>query len=587
MKDILKYLKNYKKETILGPLFKLLEASFELFIPLVIAQIIDVGIKNKDIPYVLKMIGIMVLLGIIGLACSITAQYFAAKAATGFASSLRHNLFKHIQSLSYTEMDTMGSTTLITRMTSDINQLEIAVNLFLRLFSRSPLVVLGAMAMAFYVNVKAALVFVVAIPLIAFVVFGVMLISIPLYDKVQRGVDKILVSIRENLTGVRVIRAFHKEEQEKEEFEEKNSSLLNAQLHVAKISAVLNPLTYAMINVAIIAIIWVGGKEVNNGHISQGAVIALINYMSQILVEMIKFASLIISLNKGLASANRISQVFKVKASITDPQSQITDNNEAQSSLLNHEEDAHVIFDKVSFRYKNAGADSLTDISFLAKKGETIGIIGGTGSGKTTLINLIPRFYDASQGNVIIAGKNVKEYTLDELRAMVSIVPQKAVLFKGTIRDNLSWGKQNSTEEEIERALKDSQAMEFVEEKKNKLDFMVLQNGKNLSGGQRQRLAIARALIKQGEILILDDSSSALDYATDAKLRKAIKNQARDITTFIVSQRAASILHADKIIVLNDGKMVAYGPHKKLINECEIYQEIYYSQFPREDTNEA
>ncbi len=585
MKNILKYLKDYKKETILGPLFKLLEASFELIVPLVMVQIIDVGIKNKDITYVLQMIGIMVLLGLIGLVCSITAQYYAAKAATGFGTSLRHNLFKHIQSLSYTEMDTLGSTTLITRMTSDINQAETMVNLFLRLFLRSPFVVIGAMIMAFYVNIKGALVFVVAIPLLAIVVFGVMLVSIPLYDKVQSGIDKILVSIRENLTGVRVIRAFHKEEQEKQEFEKKNSILVGAQLRVGKISAILNPITYTMINVAIIAVIWVGAKEVDDGVISQGEVVALINYMSQILVEMIKLANLIISMNKGVACANRISKVFDVEPSLTDPKIQVFDNDKVE--VIKQLQENQIVFDNVSFRYKDTSADSLTNISFNVDRGETIGIIGGTGAGKSTLINLIPRFYDVSEGNIIVDGKNVKEYNLDNLREKVGIVPQKAVLFKGTIRDNLRWGKQDANEEEIEKALINSQALEFIQEKKNKLEFMIQQGGKNLSGGQRQRLAIARALIKQPEILILDDSSSALDYATDAKLRKALGELDKSMTTFIVSQRAASIIHSDKIIVLNDGKMVGYGPHKELINKCKIYQEIYYSQFPKEVANEA
>lgn len=585
MKNILKYLKDYKKETVLGPLFKLLEASFELIVPLVMAQIIDVGIRNKDISYVLQMIVVMILLGLVGLVCSITAQYYAAKAATGFGTSLRHNLFKHIQSLSYTEMDTLGSTTLITRMTSDINQVQTMINLFLRLFLRSPFVVIGAMIMAFYVNIKAALVFVVAIPLLAIVVFGVMLVSIPLYDKVQSGVDKILVSIKENLTGVRIIRAFHKEEDEKKEFEKKNSMLVNAQLRVGKISAILNPITYTMINVAIIAVIWIGAKEVDDGVISQGEVVALINYMSQILVEMIKLANLIITMNKGVACGNRISKVFDVESSLTDPKIQVSDNDKVQ--VIKQLKESQIIFDNVSFRYKDASADSLTNISFNVDKGETIGIIGGTGSGKSTLINLIPRFYDVSQGNIIVDGRNVKEYPLKTLRGKIGIVPQKAVLFKGTIRDNLRWGKKDAREEEIERALINSQAMDFIQEKKNKLDYMVLQGGKNLSGGQRQRLAIARALIKQPEILILDDSSSALDYATDARLRKAIGDLDENMTTFIVSQRAASILHADKIIVLNDGKMVACGPHKELIRECEIYQEIYYSQFPKEVINEA
>lgn len=579
MKDILKYLKNYKKETVLGPLFKLLEASFELIIPLVMAKIIDVGIKNRDISYVLKMIGIMVMLYLIGLVCSITAQYFAAKAATGFGTQLRHNLFKHIQKLSYRELDTVGSSTLITRMTNDINQTQTGVNLFLRLFLRSPFVVFGAMIMAFTVNIKGALIFVIAIPILAIVVFGVMLISIPLYDKVQEGLDQVLISIRENLTGVRLIRAFHKEEEEKEEFKEKNTLLVNAQLFVGKLSALLNPITNIIINFAIIALVWVGAKEVDQGIITQGAVVALLNYMSQILVEMIKLATLIITMNKGLASANRISKVFDLSPSISNPSEEAIDQQE-------QDQNPHVTFNNVSVRYKDASADSLTDISFAVNKGEVIGIIGGTGSGKTTLINLIPRFYDVSEGEVIFDGKNVKEYQVKDLREQIGIVPQHAALFQGTIRDNLRWGKAGATEEEMYNALKQSQAMEFVEKKKNQLDFIVQQGGRNFSGGQKQRLSIARALIRQPEILILDDSTSALDYGTDARLRKAIGDLNKNMTTFIVSQRAASILHADKIIVLNDGKLVGYGPHKELIENCDIYQEIYYSQFPKEAANE-
>ncbi len=589
MKAIFKYLKKYKKESILGPLFKLLEASFELIIPLVVAKIIDIGIGNKDIPYILKMIGIMALLYLVGLVCSVTAQYFAAKAATVYGTEVRHRLFKHIQSLSYTEMDTIGSSTLITRMTSDINQVQTGVNLFLRLFSRSPFVVFGAMIMAFYVNVKGALVFAIAIPLLAIVVFGIMIVSIPLFSKVQSWLDKVLVSIRENLSGVRVIRAFHKEEVEKEEFRNKNSALVNAQLFVGKISAMLNPLTNIIVNFAIIGVIWIGAKEVDQGIISQGAVFALVNYMSQILVEMIKFANLIITMNKALASSDRISKVFDVKSSITSLQPRLEENSRESKDkdLINQDsKEEHVTFNNVLFRYKDAGADSLTSISFNANRGETIGIIGGTGSGKTTLINLIPRFYDVYDGQVLISGKDVKDYDLQDLRDKVGIVPQKAVLFQGTIKDNLRFGKEDASEEEMNEALVRAQAMEFVEKYKNKLDHVIHQGGKNLSGGQRQRMAIARALVKKPEILILDDSTSALDYATDARLRKAISNSDNKMTTFIVSQRAASILHADKIIVLNDGKMVGYGPHKELIVSCDIYQEIYYSQFQKEAANE-
>ena len=579
MKEIFKFLEQYKKESILGPLFKLLEASFELIIPLVVAQIIDVGIGNRDTSYIIKMIVIMALLYLIGLVCSITAQYFAAKAATAYGTQVRHRLFKHIQGLSYTEMDTIGSSTLITRMTSDVNQVQTAVNLFLRLVSRSPLVVFGAMIMAFYVNVKGALVFAIAIPLLAIVVFGIIFISIPLYSKVQTWLDRVLVSIRENLSGVRVIRAFHKEAKEKEEFREKNKALVNAQLFVGKVSAMMNPLTNILINFAIIAIIWIGAKEVDYGVISQGEVVALVNYMSQILVEMIKFANLIITINKALASQERISKVFEVKSSISDPQ-------QRRNDLSKISDDNHIVFDNVSFRYKGGGADSLTNISFSARRGETIGIIGGTGSGKTTLINLIPRFYDVSVGRVLVDGIDVKEYSLKDLRDKIAIVPQRAVLFQGTIRDNLRFGKEDANEEEMNEALVMAQAMEFVEKYKNKLDFVIHQGGKNLSGGQRQRLSIARALVKQPEILVLDDSTSALDYATDARLRRAIANSNKKMTTLIVSQRAASILHADKVIVLHDGKMVGYGPHKELIETCDIYQEIYYSQFQKEAVND-
>ena len=589
MKDILVYLKSYKKETVLGPLFKLLEASFELIIPLVMAQIIDVGINNKDVPYVLKMIGIVVLLYLVGLVCAITAQYFAAKAATGFGTKLRHNLFKHIQKLSYTEMDTIGASTLITRMTSDINQVQTGINLFLRLFLRSPFVVFGAMIMAFYVNIKAALIFVIAIPILAIVVFGVMLISIPLFDKVQKGLDNVLVSIRENLSGVRVIRAFHKEEEEKDEFDNKNSVLTNAQLLVGKVSALLNPITSIIINFAIIAVIWVGGKEVYQGVITQGAVFALVNYMSQILVEMIKLANLIITMNKAVACGNRISKVLNVEPSIVSSNGEsleVISETDLERDSDKEVEDELISFDQVYFRYQGAGADSLSDISFEVNKGNTIGIIGGTGSGKSTLINLITRFYDVTKGKVSINGTNVKDYNLKDLRERIGIVPQSSVLFHGTVRQNLQFGKEDATEEEMYEALTQAQAMDFIKEKGKGLDFIIQQGGKNLSGGQRQRMAIARALVKQPDILILDDSTSALDYATDAKLRKAITELNKEMTTFIVSQRAASILQADNIIVLNDGKMVGYGPHKDLIENNHIYQEIYYSQFQKGAANE-
>lgn len=580
MKRLLKYLSNYKKESVLGPLFKLLEASFELIVPLIVAQIIDVGIKNENNSYIVKMIGVMVLLGLVGLVCSITAQFFAAKAAVGFGTALRRDLFKYIQRLSYTELDTIGSSTLITRLTSDINQVQSGVNLFLRLFLRSPFVVFGAMIMALFVNVKIAIVFIITIPLLAIIVFGIMLISIPLYNKVQKGLDSILRTISENLTGVRVIRAFHKEKQEREEFEQNNTNLVNRQLFVGKISALLNPITYVMLNGAILVIIWMGGLEVDSGIITQGEVFALINYMSQILVEMIKLANLTITINKSLACGDRIANVFEVTPSIMDSKERIEDTKKLK-------QESSVEFHDVSFRYKEASADSLTNITFSANAGETIGVIGGTGSGKTTLVNLIPRFYDVTNGKILVRGENVKDYFLEGLRERIGIVPQKAVLFKGTIRDNLKWGKSDATDEEIKIALEKSQAMEFVEEKTDGFEHFILQGGKNLSGGQKQRLAIARALVRQPEILILDDSSSALDYATDAKLRKAIRQMDKNMTVFIVSQRAASIQYADKIIVLDDGEMVGIGKHEELLKECQVYQEIYYSQFPKEDKNGA
>lgn len=573
MKSLLRYLGSYKKESILAPLFKLLEALFELFVPLVMARIIDIGIKNSDIGYILKMGGLLILLGIIGLVCSLTAQYFAAKAAVGFGTALRHDLFQHIQSLSYSEVDTVGTSTLITRMTSDINQVQAGVNLFLRLFMRSPFIVFGAMIMAFTIDWKAAMIFVITIPALSVVVFGIMLVSIPMYRKVQSRLDRVTQLTRENLVGARVIRAFNRQKDERENFTEANELLMKVQVFVGKITALLNPVTYIIINVAIVVLLWVGANQVNNGIILQGAVVALVNYMSQILVELVKLANLIINITKSLACANRIQNVMELKPSLTEYST--TEVKETNS-------ENYIEFDHVTFAYQNAKEPSLTDISFKVKKGQTIGIIGGTGSGKSSLINLIPRFYDATKGKITVDGTDIKRYPLNQIRTMVGIVPQKAVLFKGTIAENMRWGKKDATEAEMMEALKTAQAAEVVEGKEGGLNADILQGGKNLSGGQRQRLTIARALVKKPEILILDDSASALDYATDAKLRKAIKKMDRNMTVFIVSQRSTTIQYADQIIVLDDGKMVGIGKHEELLRSCEVYQEIYYSQFPKE-----
>lgn len=573
MRSLLRYLGSYKKESVLAPLFKLLEALFELFVPLVMARIIDIGIKNGDIGYILQMGGLLILLGIIGLVCSLTAQYFAAKAAVGFGTALRHDLFQHIQSLSYSEVDTVGTSTLITRMTSDINQVQSGVNLFLRLFMRSPFIVFGAMIMAFTIDWKAAMIFVITIPALSVVVFGIMLISIPMYRKVQSRLDRVTQLTRENLVGARVIRAFNRQKDERENFTEANALLMKVQVFVGKITALLNPVTYIIINVAIVVLLWVGANQVNNGIILQGAVVALVNYMSQILVELVKLANLIINITKSLACANRIQNVMELKPSLKEQNT--TEVKETDS-------ENYIEFDHVTFAYQNAKEPSLTDISFKVKKGQTIGIIGGTGSGKSSLINLIPRFYDATEGKITVAGTDIKNYPLNQIRTMVGIVPQKAVLFKGTIAENMRWGKKDATEAEMMEALKTAQAAEVVEGKEGGLNADILQGGKNLSGGQRQRLTIARALVKKPEILILDDSASALDYATDAKLRKAIKQMDRNMTVFIVSQRSTTIQYADQIIVLDDGKMVGIGTHEELLRSCEVYQEIYYSQFPKE-----
>ena len=583
MKKLLVYFKDYKKESVLGPLFKLLEATFELIVPLVMAAIIDTGVATGDKSYIMKMCMVLVLLAVIGLTCSITAQYFAAKAAVGFATKLRHALFAHIESLSFTEMDTVGTATLITRMTSDVNQVQNGVNLVLRLFLRSPFIVFGAMVMAFTIDVKAALVFVVTIPLLSIIVFGIMLISIPLYKKVQSALDKVLGITRENLTGSRVIRAFNKEDDEKVHFNENNDLLTRAQIYVGKISALMNPLTYVIINGAIVVLVWTGAVRVDNGYITQGEVVALINYMSQILVELVKLANLIININKSIACGNRIQSIFEMQPSITDGSGQKVDKVQTDTADRSEEAEYAVEFSHVGLTYAGAGDESLTDIDFKVKKGETIGIIGGTGSGKSSVVNLIPRFYDVTSGFIKVDGKDVKDYPLEELRGKIGTVLQKAVLFHGTIRENLKWGNPDATEEDLNRAITVAQAKEFVDNKEGRLDFEIEQGGKNLSGGQRQRLTIARAVVKKPEILILDDSASALDFATDAALRKAIREMEGETTVFIVSQRAASIQHADRIVVLDDGKIVGLGTSEELLESCEVYQEIYNSQFKKQE----
>ena len=577
MKKLWKYMRDYHREGILAPLFKLLEASLELLVPLVMAQIIDTGIANGDRGFILSRCGILAALAAVGLVCSITAQYFAAKASVGFAAKLRSTLFKHIQSLSYSKLDTQGTGTLIARITGDINQVQSGMNLALRLLLRSPFVVFGAMIMAFTIDVKAALVFVVTIPLLSIVVFGIMLWSIPMYKKVQARLDKVLGITRENLSGVRVIRAFCKEDEERREFGERNAALTKLQLIVGRVSAAMNPATYIMINLGIAVLIYVGALRVDSGILTQGQVVALYNYMSQILVELVKLASLIITITKALACAGRVSAALDVES----------DMHGADTMPKEIDTDEEVRFENVEFGYATGGEPALSGISFSVKKGETMGIIGGTGSGKSSLVSLIPRFYDVTGGHVYIKGNDVKDYPLGALREMVGIVPQKAVLFKGTIRENLRWGNADATGEEMERALSDAQALEIVKAKPEGLDSPVAQNGKNLSGGQRQRLTIARALIKKPEILILDDSASALDYATDLALRRSLAALSYKPTVFIVSQRASSILHADKIAVLDEGKMVGLGTHDELMQTCPVYREIYYSQYEQEVKRDA
>lgn len=567
MKKLLVYLKDYIKESILGPLFKLLEALFELFVPLVIAAIIDTGIENSNTGYIIKMCLVLVLLGFVGLAFSITAQYFAAKASVGFVSKIRHVLFGHIQSLSYSELDQIGTSTLITRMTSDMNQVQNGMNLALRLLLRSPFVVFGAMIMAFTIDVPSAMIFVYVTIVLLIVVFGIMLGSIPLYKKVQQKLDAVMTVTRENLTGVRVIRAFCKEDEETDDFINKNNELTASQKFVGKISALMNPVTYVIINLAIIWLIHTGAVRVEAGILTQGAVVALYNYMSQILVELIKLANLIINITKSIACGNRIQAVLDIKPDL-----------ESGNSSCN---EGSVEFDHVNLRYKNAGADSLSDITFTAAKGETIGIIGGTGSGKSSLVNLIPRFYDAASGEVKVGGVNVKDMDVEQLREKIGVVPQKAVLFHGTIRENMQWGVTNASDDDIMEAIEAAQGLDVIKAKGG-LDCEIEQGGKNLSGGQRQRLTIARALVKKPEILILDDSASALDFATDAALRKSLRELDYHPTVFIVSQRTSSIQHADRIIVLDDGAAVGIGTHDELMKSCSVYQEIYNSQFKKE-----
>lgn len=595
MKRLFSYMKDYKLESILGPLFKMLEASFELFVPLVVARMVDVGIRGRDSGYILKMGGVLVLLALIGLACSLTAQYFAAKAATGAATSLRNDLFSHIGRLSYTEIDTVGTSTLITRMTSDINQVQSGINMTLRLLLRSPFVVFGAMVMAFTVDVRSAFVFVVTIPVLCVVVFGIMAVSMPLYKSVQRQLDKVLLTTRENLLGVRVIRAFNRQKSETEKFDRENGNLVRMQVFVGKISALLNPVTYVIINIAVVAVIWVGAEQADSGIITQGKVIALVNYMSQILVELIKMANLIIIISKAVACMNRVDSIFKVESSIEDKGRSGSRKPGSQNSGFQNSGPQNsgpqnpglripkVEFKDMEFVYAGAKEPALKDISFCAMAGQTIGVIGGTGSGKSTLVNLIPRFYDAASGQVLVDGTDVREYSLDELRDKTGVVPQKSVLFKGTLRDNMRWGKQDASDEEIYRALDTAQAREFVDSKGEGLDLYIDQGGHNLSGGQRQRLTIARALVRRPEVLIMDDSASALDFATDARLRKAIRENTGDMTVFIVSQRATTIKSADTILVLDEGRLAGMGTHKELLKDCQVYREICLSQLSKEE----
>ena len=577
MRSLAVYLKNYKKESILAPFFKFLEVVFDLIVPIIIAQIIDVGIANHDNGYIVQRFFILILMAAFGLTSSITAQFFAAKASVGFATRLRQAVYDHVQKLSFTELDTLGTDTLITRLTDDINQVQNGLNMGLRLLLRSPFIVLGSMVMAFTIDFKCALVFAVAIPFLFLVVFVIMFLSIPLFKKVQGKLDTVTRLTRENLTGVRVIRAFCREKEAVSEFDTRNQELTKLNLFVGKLSALLNPVTYVLINIATVILIQKAGVEVNLGGMQQGQVVALYNYMAQMIVELIKLASLIITLNKSAACAGRVADILKVKSSMNYPAA----TESAKASASTASENA-VVFDNVSFEYSGAGAPSLSNISFSVKKGQTVGIIGGTGSGKTTLVNLISRFYDASEGTVLLDGQNIKTYTRNDLRSRVGVVPQKAALFKGTIRDNLKWGREDATDDDLWQALTTAQGKEVVEDKPGQLDFGLEQNGKNLSGGQKQRLTIARALVKKPEILILDDSASALDFATDAALRKSLNRLDWNVTTFLVSQRSSSIQQADLILVLDNGTLAGKGTHAELLRTCETYREIYFSQFPEE-----
>lgn len=572
MFQLLPYLKNYKKESVIGPLFKLLEVCFELIVPLITANIIDVGIRNHDLTYILARGGILVFMGILGLTCSLTAQYFAAKASVGFGTELRHDLFAHIQRLSYAEVDRIGSSTLVTRMTSDINQAQSGVNLVLRLFLRSPFVVIGAVLMSFTISVRLSVIFLIAVPVLALIIYGIMMITIPLYRKVQKWVDQVLLSTRENLAGIRVVRAFCTQKREQEEFEEKCTGLFQEQIHVGKISACMNPMTYVVVNAATIAIVWYGGFQVDAGAVSQGEVIALVNYMSQILLALVALANLIVSFTKAMASGDRIMEVFDLEPGILSGEGK---KGEDRSYALEME--------NVEFSYSQDAAPALSGINLKVRAGETVGIIGGTGSGKSTLVQLIGRFYDVTKGRIKVFGTDVKAYDLQTLREQIGMVPQRAVLFRGTIRENLKVGKEDATDAEMQEALKTAQALEVVEGRKEGLDAMVSEGGKNLSGGQRQRLTIARALVRKPRILILDDSASALDFATDARLRKALQENTEDMTVFLVSQRVSSLMHADRILVLEDGEPAGMGTHEELLKSCQVYREICRSQLSEKE----
>ena len=597
MRSLAVYLKNYKKESILAPFFKFLEVVFDLIVPVIIAQIIDVGIANHDNGYIIQRFFILILMAAFGLTCSITTQFFAAKASVGFATRLRQAVYDHVQRLSFTELDTLGTDTLITRLTDDINQIQNGLNMGLRLLLRSPFIVLGSMVMAFTIDFKCALVFAVAIPFLFLVVFVIMFLSIPLFKKVQGKLDTVTGLTRENLTGVRVIRAFCREKEAVQEFDSRNQELTKLNLFVGRLSALLNPVTYVLINIATVILIQKAGVEVNLGGMQQGQVVALYNYMAQMIVELIKLASLIITLNKSAACAGRVADILKVKSTMNYPAAStatsdsdksvqksgsVAESISASSSYNAGNSENVVVFDDVTFEYSKAGAPSLSHISFSVKKGQTVGIIGGTGSGKTTLVNLISRFYDASKGTVLLDGQNIDNYAKNDLRSRIGVVPQKAALFKGTIRDNLKWGREDATDEDLWQALTTAQGKEVVEGKPGQLDFELEQNGKNLSGGQKQRLTIARALVKKPEILILDDSASALDFATDAALRKSLNRLDWNVTTFLVSQRSSSIQQADLILVLDNGTLAGKGTHAELLRTCDTYREIYFSQFPEE-----